>query len=57
VLITGYQAFFTHEALTNIAETTTGNISAFASSGRAVKQFIVVGAAVRSPGRAEIEID
>lgn len=31
VLITGHQGFFTREALTNIAETTLGNISAFAS--------------------------
>lgn len=29
VLITGHQAFFTHDALTEIAETTVGNISAF----------------------------
>jgi D-lactate dehydrogenase len=29
VLITGHQAFFTREALTRIAETTVGNISAF----------------------------
>ncbi len=33
VLITGHQAFFTHEALTNIAETTIANIDAFARSG------------------------
>jgi D-lactate dehydrogenase len=31
VLITGHQAFFTHEALENIAKTTLENISAFAS--------------------------
>lgn len=31
VLITGHQAFFTHEALTNIAETTLANIDAFES--------------------------
>ena len=30
VLITGHQGFFTREALTNIAETTLGNISAYA---------------------------
>lgn len=29
VLITGHQAFFTREALTNIAETTLGNVAAF----------------------------
>lgn len=29
VLITGHQGFFTHEALTNIAETTIANLSAF----------------------------
>ena len=29
VLITGHQAFFTHEAMTAIAETTIGNISSF----------------------------
>lgn len=31
VLITGHQAFFTHDALTEIAETTLANITAFAS--------------------------
>jgi D-lactate dehydrogenase len=31
VLVTGHQAFFTREALTNIAETTIGNITAFES--------------------------
>lgn len=34
VLITGHQAFFTHEALTAIAETTTANISAFEATGK-----------------------
>ncbi len=34
VLITGHQAFFTREALTAIAETTIGNITAFAETGR-----------------------
>ena len=29
VLITGHQAFFTAEALENIAETTIGNVTAF----------------------------
>lgn len=33
VLITGHQAFFTTEALTNIAETTIANITAFDSGG------------------------
>lgn len=38
VLITGHQAFFTHEALSNIAETTLGNIDAFESgSGKLYK--------------------
>jgi D-lactate dehydrogenase len=36
VLITGHQAFFTREALTSIAETTIGNITAFERTGRAV---------------------
>ena len=31
VLITGHQAFFTHEAMTTIAETTIRNISDFAA--------------------------
>ncbi len=31
VLVTGHQAFFTHEAMTTIAETTIRNISDFAS--------------------------
>jgi D-lactate dehydrogenase len=35
VLITGHQAFFTAEALRNIAETTIANITAFAVSGQA----------------------
>lgn len=33
VLVTGHQGFFTMEALRNIAETTLGNITAFASGG------------------------
>ncbi|MEO8780078.1 MAG: 2-hydroxyacid dehydrogenase [Rhodanobacter sp.] len=36
VLITGHQAFFTHEALTAIAETTLGNVTAFEASGKAL---------------------
>lgn len=35
VLITGHQAFFTHEALTNIAETTIGNVTSFEKTGKA----------------------
>ena len=34
VVITAHQGFFTREALTNIAETTLGNIGAFAGGGR-----------------------
>jgi D-lactate dehydrogenase len=34
VLITGHQGFFTTEALTAIAETTIGNINAYAATGR-----------------------
>ncbi len=41
VLITGHQAFFTQEALTNIAETTLANISAFAASGHALHEVSV----------------
>ena len=36
VLVTAHQAFFTTEAMTAIAETTIGNITAFATTGRAV---------------------
>ncbi|GGC05232.1 lactate dehydrogenase [Novosphingobium endophyticum] len=35
VLITGHQAFFTHEAMTAIAETTIDNISSFEKTGSA----------------------
>ena len=38
VLITGHQAFFTHEALSAIAETTIANISAFETSGNALHE-------------------
>ena len=38
VLVTGHQAFFTHEALTNIAETTIANITAFEKTGRAIHE-------------------
>jgi D-lactate dehydrogenase len=33
VLVTGHQAFFTHEAMTAIAETTVANVAAFADAG------------------------
>lgn len=41
VLITGHQAFFTHEALTAIAEVTLANISAFEVRGRALHEVSV----------------
>ena len=41
VLITGHQAFFTQEALTNIAETTIANITAFEKTGRALHEVSV----------------
>ncbi|MDH6268494.1 D-lactate dehydrogenase [Rhizobium sp. SG_E_25_P2] len=41
VLITGHQAFFTHEALDNIAETTLGNIVAFRDTGAATHSVSV----------------
>ena len=41
VLVTGHQAFFTHEALSGIAETTIANITAFERSGRAVHEVSV----------------
>lgn len=41
VLITGHQAFFTHEALDNIAETTLGNIIAFRDTGSATHSVSV----------------
>lgn len=41
VLVTGHQAFFTAEALTAIAETTIGNISAFAATGRPIHEVSV----------------
>jgi D-lactate dehydrogenase len=39
VLITGHQAFFTHEALSSIARTTIGNISAF-EAGEACENVV-----------------
>ena len=38
VLITGHQAFFTREAMQNIAQTTIDNITAFESGGRALHE-------------------
>lgn len=50
VLITGHQAFFTREALTNIAETTIANITAFAECGCANHEVSVEKIAA-GPGR------
>ncbi len=41
VLITGHQAFFTEEALTNIADTTIGNITSFERTGQALHEVSV----------------
>lgn len=41
VLITAHQAFFTADALTAIAETTIGNLDAFAREGQAVHEISV----------------
>jgi D-lactate dehydrogenase len=41
VVITGHQGFFTLEAMTAIAETTIGNISAFEDTGRALHEVSV----------------
>ncbi|MGS2745128.1 2-hydroxyacid dehydrogenase [Halomonas sp. LS-001] len=41
VLITGHQAFFTHEALSNIAETTLGNIDAFESGSGTMHRVVI----------------
>jgi D-lactate dehydrogenase len=49
VLITGHQAFFTAEALGNIAATTIANISAFAANGRAVHEVSIEKIAERPP--------
>jgi len=40
VIITGHQAFFTQEALTNIAETTLANIKEFETTGTCVNQVL-----------------
>lgn len=42
VLITGHQAFFTQEALTNIAHTTVGNLTTFAQGGAKTSPNLVV---------------
>jgi len=41
VLVTGHQAFFTHEALTAICATTIDNISCFAASGQVPHQVSI----------------
>jgi len=41
VIITGHQGFFTHEAMSTIAETTIGNISAFEDTGRGLHEVSV----------------
>lgn len=41
VLITGHQAFFTKEALTNIADATIANIASFEKTGRALHEVSV----------------
>jgi D-lactate dehydrogenase len=41
VLITGHQAFFTEEALTNIAQTTLANVTAFEERGEALHEVSV----------------
>ncbi|MGZ2256636.1 2-hydroxyacid dehydrogenase [Roseobacter sp. A03A-229] len=45
VLITGHQAFFTHEAVTAIAETTIANISAFERDGAPVHPVLATAGA------------
>lgn len=39
VLVTGHQGFFTHEALSAIAETTMANLSSFEAVGHATYQL------------------
>jgi D-lactate dehydrogenase len=48
VVITGHQAFFTAEALLNIAETTIANITTFEETGRALHEISVEKIADRS---------
>ena len=52
VLITGHQAFFTEEALSNIAATTITNLSTFERTGRAVHEVSVEMIAGDKPVRA-----
>ena len=40
VIITGHQAFFTEEALTNIAETTLANMTSFSQNGTCINQVL-----------------
>lgn len=40
VIITGHQAFFTEDALNNIAETTIANITSFSEDGTCVNQVL-----------------
>jgi D-lactate dehydrogenase len=41
VLVTGHQAFFTHEALTAICQTTLDNVTSFEKTGRAMHEVTV----------------
>jgi D-lactate dehydrogenase len=43
VLITAHQAFFTKEAIQNIAETTLSNIREYLQTGTSVNQVLPVG--------------
>jgi D-lactate dehydrogenase len=52
VLITGHQAFFTQEALTNIAETTISNITLFERTGHAVHEVSVEKIVSRGQGQS-----
>ena len=52
VLITGHQAFFTQEALANIAETTISNITSFEQTGHAVYEISVEKIVGRGPGQS-----
>ena len=48
VLVTSHQAFLTHEALANIAETTLGNVTAF-ERGEALVHEVVAATAISRP--------
>lgn len=50
VLITGHQAFFTTEAMTNIAKTTLANVSEFERTGRSLHP---VTTALIAPAKAQ----